>query len=61
MTINNPNPLHIAADAAELYHQQYQQLEWALATCERPAFKQFWEQRVCLIFVWHKITGTSWY
>lgn len=44
MTINNPNPLHIAADAAELYHQQYQQLEWALATCERPAFKQFWEQ-----------------
>lgn len=43
MTINNPNPLYIAADAAELYHQQYQQLEWALATCERPAFKQFWE------------------
>ena len=44
MTLNNPNPLYIAADAAELYHQQYQQLEWALATCERPAFKQFWEQ-----------------
>ena len=47
MTLNNPNPLHIAADAAKLYHQQYQQLEWALATCERPAFKQLWEQLGC--------------